>query len=96
MAAAEAIYRSASSLPGIRREGVSCHIGSQIVDIDPLLEAADKATCSRQADCEHRVTRSAISIWAAVWACPTARLIEPRQLRILVERLRDKASRSLI
>jgi diaminopimelate decarboxylase len=43
MAAAEAIYHHASGLPGIVTEGVSCHIGSQIVDLDPLLEAADKA-----------------------------------------------------
>ena len=42
IAAAEAIYDRASSLPGIVSEGVSCHIGSQILDIDPLLSAADK------------------------------------------------------
>jgi diaminopimelate decarboxylase len=42
MAAAEAIYQRASRLPGISCEGVSCHIGSQIVDLDPLLEAADR------------------------------------------------------
>jgi diaminopimelate decarboxylase len=42
IAAAEVIYRRASSLPGILPQGVSCHIGSQIVEIDPLLEAADK------------------------------------------------------
>jgi diaminopimelate decarboxylase len=40
--AAEAIYCSAGRLPGIRPEGVSCHIGSQLLDIGPLLEAADK------------------------------------------------------
>jgi diaminopimelate decarboxylase len=43
IAAAEAIYQSAFRLPGISCEGVSCHIGSQIVDLDPLLDAADKA-----------------------------------------------------
>jgi diaminopimelate decarboxylase len=43
MAVAEAIYQRASRLPGISCEGVSCHIGSQIIDVDPLLEAADKA-----------------------------------------------------
>ena len=40
--AAEEIYRRAGSLPGITAEGVSCHIGSQLLEIDPLLEAADK------------------------------------------------------
>jgi diaminopimelate decarboxylase len=43
IAASETIYRRAAMLPGIVCEGVSCHIGSQIVDLDPLLEAADKA-----------------------------------------------------
>lgn len=39
---AEGIYRDAARLPGIRPEGVSCHIGSQLLDIGPFLEAADK------------------------------------------------------
>lgn len=40
--AAEEIYFRASRLPGIRVEGVSCHIGSQLLDPDPLFEAAAK------------------------------------------------------
>ena len=40
---APGVYDVASRLPGLRVEGVSCHIGSQIVDIGPLLEAADRA-----------------------------------------------------
>ena len=39
---AEDIYRRAARLPGIAIEGVSCHIGSQLLELDPLLEAADK------------------------------------------------------
>ena len=39
---AEAIYERAAQLPGILAEGVSCHIGSQLLDIFPLLEAAGK------------------------------------------------------
>jgi diaminopimelate decarboxylase len=42
IAAAEDIYRRAACLPGISVEGVSCHIGSQLLEIEPLLEAADK------------------------------------------------------
>jgi diaminopimelate decarboxylase len=42
IAAAEEIYRRAACLPGISVEGVSCHIGSQLLEIEPLLEAADK------------------------------------------------------
>src|SRR6478752_3507542 len=39
---APAIYRRISDLPGIVPEGVSCHIGSQLLDTAPLLEAARK------------------------------------------------------
>ncbi|HYP12930.1 MAG TPA: diaminopimelate decarboxylase [Bryobacteraceae bacterium] len=37
-----AVYAAAHALPHISVEGVSCHIGSQILDPDPLLEAVDK------------------------------------------------------
>ena len=42
MSEAERIYVGAQSLGGIRIEGVSCHIGSQLLESGPLLEAADK------------------------------------------------------
>jgi diaminopimelate decarboxylase len=40
--AVESLYRRAATLPGILPEGVSCHIGSQILTEEPLLEAADR------------------------------------------------------
>ena len=43
IAAAEAAYQRARGLPNIVLEGVSCHIGSQILDVDPLLQAVGKA-----------------------------------------------------
>lgn len=42
LAAADEIYVRAANLPGVVPEGVSCHIGSQMLDIEPLLESADK------------------------------------------------------
>ena len=42
ISAAGEIYKRASQLPGIVVEGVSCHIGSQLLDVAPLLEAAGK------------------------------------------------------
>ncbi len=36
------IYRRALSLPGLLVEGISCHIGSQMLDEAPLLEAIQK------------------------------------------------------
>ena len=39
---AEGIYRRAGSLTHLIADGVSCHIGSQITDTRPLMEAVDK------------------------------------------------------
>jgi diaminopimelate decarboxylase len=39
---AEAVYERARSLQNLLLEGVSCHIGSQITDIAPMLEVFDK------------------------------------------------------
>ena len=40
--AVEDLYRRAAGLPGILPEGVSCHIGSQLLSDEPLLEALDR------------------------------------------------------
>ena len=37
-----ALYRKAATLPGVEVTGMDCHIGSQLVDAAPLLEAMDK------------------------------------------------------
>jgi diaminopimelate decarboxylase len=42
MAEAAAIYERARHFQNLTAEGVSCHIGSQILDPSPLLEAVDK------------------------------------------------------
>ena len=39
---AEAAYRRAQSLPHLRIAGIACHIGSQLTDMAPLLEALDR------------------------------------------------------
>ena len=38
----EATYTRAAAMPNLQVEGVSCHIGSQILDPNPLMEAVDK------------------------------------------------------
>ena len=38
----EAIYNRARSLTNLVATGVSCHIGSQLLDTDPVMEAVDK------------------------------------------------------
>src|SRR4051794_32057685 len=42
MEEAPSIYKRIAALPGIVPEGVSCHIGSQLLDPGPLMEAARK------------------------------------------------------
>jgi diaminopimelate decarboxylase len=36
------LYRRAAGLPGIRIAGIGCHIGSQLLDVSPVVEAAQK------------------------------------------------------
>ena len=38
----QGVYERAATLPGLALDGVSCHIGSQLLDAAPLLEAAEK------------------------------------------------------
>src|SRR5580704_15466138 len=42
IAEAEAVYERARALPSLVLDGVSCHIGSQITDIAPMLQVFDK------------------------------------------------------
>lgn len=38
----EGLYKKALELPGIVADGVSCHIGSQLLDFGPILESLEK------------------------------------------------------
>ena len=52
IAAAPAVYERSRSLRNLRAAGVSCHIGSQILDYAPILEAAAKVlTLIEQLQC---------------------------------------------
>jgi len=42
IAEAEAVYDRSRALRNLTAEGVSCHIGSQLMDTDPILEAVDR------------------------------------------------------
>lgn len=37
-----AVYRRAAALPGLEVVGIDCHIGSQITQVEPYLDAADR------------------------------------------------------
>ncbi len=64
IAKAEEVYCRAASLPGLSVDGVSCHIGSQLLEIDPLLDAADRAL-DLVLDSANEDLGFEISIWAA-------------------------------
>ncbi|MBU2640470.1 MAG: diaminopimelate decarboxylase [Thiobacillus sp.] len=42
IADAPALYRLAASLPHLQVTGIDCHIGSQLTDLSPLVDAADR------------------------------------------------------
>jgi len=42
IADAPALYRLAASLPNLKTTGIDCHIGSQLTDLSPLVDAADR------------------------------------------------------
>lgn len=42
IAQAHALYRQAASLPHLAIVGIDCHIGSQLTDLSPLADAADR------------------------------------------------------
>ncbi|MEX1033929.1 MAG: diaminopimelate decarboxylase [Cellvibrionaceae bacterium] len=42
IAVAQEAYEYAHSLPGLEIKGIDCHIGSQLTDVSPLLEACDR------------------------------------------------------
>jgi len=42
IAEAPALYRLAASLPNLAVTGIDCHIGSQLTDLSPLADAADR------------------------------------------------------
>jgi diaminopimelate decarboxylase len=39
---AEAVYRRAAAMPSLRVTGIDCHIGSQLTDVAPFLDALDR------------------------------------------------------
>ncbi len=39
---AEAVYRRAAAMPGVRVTGIDCHIGSQLTELSPFLDALDR------------------------------------------------------
>jgi diaminopimelate decarboxylase len=93
IAEAEAVYDRSRAFPNLAANGVSCHIGSQILEIDPIVEAADKvlALIDRLRASGHRIEHIDLGggLGVAYRPTDTAPAIET-----LVSRLHDRIARS--
>jgi diaminopimelate decarboxylase len=92
---AEAVYARARQFRNIDARGVSCHIGSQILDIDPLLEAADKviALVERLRSQGHKIDQLDTGGGLGVRYKPEE---EPAAIETLVSRLYDRLAGSSV
>ena len=73
IAEAPAVYEQARRFANLAAEGVSCHIGSQILDPSPILEAVEKVLALACLAAVFRGSRSGTWISAAGWASRTTR-----------------------
>ena len=64
------LYRWAARQASLAVVGIDCHIGSQLTEVDPFLEALDKILYSG-ANSRMRVCTSNTSTWAAGWVSVT-------------------------
>lgn len=90
---AEAVYDRARQFRNIEARGVSCHIGSQILDIEPMLEAADKviALVERLRAQGHNIDQLDAGGGLGVRYRPED---EPAEIETLVGRLHDRLAKS--
>jgi diaminopimelate decarboxylase len=89
---AEAVYDRSRQFKNIEARGVSCHIGSQILDIDPMLEAADKviALVERLRSGGHTIDELDLGGGLGVRYEPAD---EPTAIQTLVTRLYDRIAK---
>jgi diaminopimelate decarboxylase len=90
---AEAVYDRARQYRNLEARGVSCHIGSQILDIEPMLEAADKviALVGRLRAQGHNIDQLDAGGGLGVRYKPED---EPAGIETLVGRLHDRLAKS--
>jgi diaminopimelate decarboxylase len=93
--AASEIYKRAAALPGIVPESVSCHIGSQLLSVEPLLEAADKVLRLVEALRDSGLPIRTLDLGGGL-GVPYRRGDRPVSIGAFIEQLRPKiASRNL-
>ena len=74
-------YRHAASLPGLHVVGIDCHIGSQITQLAPYLDALDRLLDLVEAVEAATASPSTTWTWAAAWASPTPTKPRPTRAR---------------
>ena len=89
---AEAVYERARELQNLLLEGVSCHIGSQLMDPAPVMEAVDRVLALIERLRAQGFRYSPRRIWAAAWASPISRTTSRRRLRDFVAALRKRVA----
>ena len=66
IADAPALYRLAASLPNLKITGIDCHIGSQLTDLSPLADAADRVLALVDALAQEGITLHHIDLGGGV------------------------------
>ncbi|HEY9099893.1 MAG TPA: diaminopimelate decarboxylase [Thiobacillus sp.] len=66
IADAPALYRLAASQPNLKITGVDCHIGSQLTDLSPLVDAADRVLALVDALAQEGITLHHIDLGGGV------------------------------
>lgn len=64
-----ALYQAAAALPNLRIEGIDCHIGSQITEISPFLDAFDRVLSLVDALSEAGITIKHIDLGGGIGIC---------------------------
>ncbi|HWB97123.1 MAG TPA: diaminopimelate decarboxylase, partial [Bryobacteraceae bacterium] len=93
IAEAEGVYDRARALRNIYAHGVSCHIGSQLLDTEPLLEAMDKVLelVGRLCAAGHEIRHVDLGGGLGVAYQPGE---EAPQIRAYIGKLRDRLKES--
>jgi diaminopimelate decarboxylase len=84
---AEAMYQRARAFPILDARGVSCHIGSQLLDVNPIFEALDKilALVDRLRAAGHTITHVDLGGGLGIAYQPTDK---PPAIQAFVDRIR--------
>jgi diaminopimelate decarboxylase len=96
IADAPGVYERAGALPNLDLRGVSCHIGSQLLDTDPIVEAVDKVLdlIGRLRQAGHNIRE--IDLGGGLGVAYKSSDEAP-EIRAFMQRLRDKlASTGLV